>query len=398
MSLERRSQQAIALAFSISLAIPLLGHLLGIENQPYPEEWRRPHQKPPLSLKLYDIFEFFQEYPPYFSDRFGFRNRFLRWQSQVKAQGFGVSSGHQVQVGKQEWLFLHDRQQAIQYYRNTKPFTLEELALWQAIFEKRQRAFAQRGIQYLLIVTPEKSTIYPEFVRDRYNKIHPFSRLDQLLAYLKKHSEIQALDLRPILRQAKSQAPVYYRTGEELTDWGAYQVYRAIVQHFQDNGYSQLKARSLSDFKAVPEDYSGNLARAIHLNTVFREATVRFYPKNPQWQQKIPPDLAKLYYTPNPDQKPSATLLPNLTLPRAVLFHNGVGKQLQPFLSHHFQRLTPIWQSFVNLDMVAVERPNWVLQEMPERYLSSVDPRQFRTTDCRQCDRDPASDPVPQRE
>jgi hypothetical protein len=72
-----------------------------------------------------------------------------------------------------------------------------------------------------------------------------------------------------------------------------------------------------------------------------------------------------------------------------------MGDRLQPFLSHHFQRLTPIWQSFVNLDMVTVEQPDWVLQEMPERFLMALEPQQFRLMDCVSCDRDPKTDLVP---
>ena len=74
---------------------------------------------------------------------------------------------------------------AVSSYRATRPFTPEQLEAYRQILEARRDWLAARGIPYLLVIPPNKDTIYPEFMPAAYNKLHPRSRLDQLLDYMR---------------------------------------------------------------------------------------------------------------------------------------------------------------------------------------------------------------------
>ena len=67
----------------------------------------------------------------------------------------------------------------------------QELEKWQHVFENRRDWLAARGIPYLIVFAPNKSTIYPEHMPSAYNPVHTQSRLDQLMAHLKCAYESQ---------------------------------------------------------------------------------------------------------------------------------------------------------------------------------------------------------------
>ncbi len=74
--------------------------------------------------------------------------------------------------GKDKWLFypssiagdwLADR--------SLSPFSESQLDAWQSLYEKRNKFFAEHGIPFLLVVVPDKQSIYPEFVPDHLSAL-----------------------------------------------------------------------------------------------------------------------------------------------------------------------------------------------------------------------------------
>ena len=52
----------------------------------------------------------------------------------------------------------------------------------------RRDWLAERGIKYLVVVAPNKNTVYPEMLPGGFEKATDDSQLDQLLRYIKKNS------------------------------------------------------------------------------------------------------------------------------------------------------------------------------------------------------------------
>jgi len=76
---------------------------------------------------------------------------------------------------------------------------------------------------------PTPITIYPEFMPDRVRRVRSGHAWIQLLEYLKTHSRIETVDLRPALRKAKSIEKVYYQTDTHWNDFGGYIAVREIL-------------------------------------------------------------------------------------------------------------------------------------------------------------------------
>ena len=107
----------------------------------------------------------------------------------------GVSPSPKVIFGAEGWLYYGESD--IPYFRNVKPLsTANSFGAWQKRLEEREQWLADRGIPYLIVFAPLKSTIYPENMPRAYNRIGTESRLDQLMAHLKAHSNLRVVDLR----------------------------------------------------------------------------------------------------------------------------------------------------------------------------------------------------------
>jgi len=139
----------------------------------------------------------------------------------------GVSPTPSVILGRSGWLFFAG-DEALASYRAVQPFTEAELAAWQRRIETRRDWLAERGIRYLVVIAPNKETIYPEFMPESLNRVRAVTRLDQLVAHLRAHSNVAVVDPRDALRTAKA-AAFCISDRYHWNDVGAWLLYREIV-------------------------------------------------------------------------------------------------------------------------------------------------------------------------
>ncbi|MCX6951178.1 MAG: hypothetical protein NTV51_03195, partial [Verrucomicrobia bacterium] len=115
-------------------------------------------------------------------------------------------------VGRNDWLF-YSGEMTVQDLLGRDRMNEEELSAWRRAIEGRRAWWRERGAEYLLVLVPNKSTIYPEllpaFLR---TQIRP-GKLDQVVDYFRaKASPVPLLDLRAALRTAKARNTVYWPT------------------------------------------------------------------------------------------------------------------------------------------------------------------------------------------
>ncbi len=219
---------ALIVCFLTAVSLPLVGLALSLDSGFVIEENRTLASRPELKLNKKDLASYPARLESYFNDRFGFRARLIQWLNLLKVAALGVSPTSKVIIGRDGWLFYGDLD--IPYFRAVEPLTLGQLRNWQKRLEQRQSWLAARGIPYLIVFTPLKSTIYPEFMPHTYNRVGAVSRLDQLLAHLKANSKLAIVDLRPPILDEKSRHQVFYRTDTHWTNRGAYVGYTQIVK------------------------------------------------------------------------------------------------------------------------------------------------------------------------
>jgi len=375
----KSSRRAIAwagaLVFLVLILLPLADHAFHLA----PEVSLMENDPTPLpEFSFSEVFKSFNVLQRgYLEKTFGFRKSLVRLQNILDILWLRSSSHYQTVIkGKSDWLFLsqeNNELNVIEDYRSGRLFTPEQLARWVAEYRGRQEWLNARGIRYLIVVAPNKVTVYPEFLPDQYNKISPISRTEQLVTALET-AGVEVLDLRPTMELVKKQALAYYRTDTHWTTFGAFAGYIQIIKHLS-RWFPQFEPEIRGDFDiSITPDLNGGLATMLALGDLFPESRVTFTPKF----QRRAVESTEPYPKSNYFQPTVVMDTSDPTRPTAVIFRDSFAHELVPFLSEHFHRSVYLWpypstsREIRQFDKAAIERekPGVVIDEFVERYFT----------------------------
>jgi hypothetical protein len=376
--------RALVILFGVGLCLPLAEWKLAFDSTPELFENRVPAPKPHWPKDLAGWRALPKAIELYWNDAFGFRRRLIRWQATAK-YFWGISPTPSAIVGKGPWLFLGG--ESFAQHRGLLPFSDTDLQNWTRHLEARRDWLARRGAHFLVVITPDKESIYPEAVPARYG---PMMRtpLDQLEEYLAGHSKIELLDLRTVLRAAKTDGPVFLSTDTHWNDRGTFIGYTAIMERLRA-WYPQLTMRGADEFDQMRTGrWNGDLALMFGLYNVLTERSTQWVPKTPLRSLEIdstdhaPPGAYRYVEFDTPS---------NADGPRAVVFHDsyfvtpperqmkeppeGAFKpqtptfHLRALMAESFSHSAFTWQYDFNPQLVEREHPDVVIQQIVERQL-----------------------------
>ncbi len=358
---------ALVTVFLVMISLPLSGMILGFDRSFILEENRILATRPELKLDRTELGRFPARFEAYFNDQFGFRKRLIYWLALVKVKGLGVTSTSGVTLGRNGWLYLAS-DAARSSYRASRPFTTEQLDTYRQTLEARRDWLASRDIPYLLVILPNKDTIYPEFMPPAYNKVNPRSRLDQLVDYMRSHSTVPILDIRDDLRQAKQVERVFQVTDSHWNLRGGYVAYGRIMQALR-TWFPEVQTMARSEFREGAENRpGGDLARMLGIPDEFPEERLTLVPRD-GWHFRHTDETFPIAARCAHPELTQATECDDAKLPRAVLFRDSFAAQLIPFLAEHFQRILCIWDNDFDRAIIEHERPGVVIHEVVERSL-----------------------------
>src|SRR5215208_5173534 len=170
-----------------------------------------------------------------------------------KANGFRMKLGDRILpislIGSDGWVdYTGDGN--IDDFQNLKQFTNKKALL------KNLNALDQylksQGITFLIVVPPNKATIYPDKLPEQIKSLSTRSRLDQFITLLKAHHLPIFVDLRPSLQSARQSQDVYFK--ENNTHWngyGAFVAYTAIINVLKSS-HPELRAYEATELKLMP--------------------------------------------------------------------------------------------------------------------------------------------------
>jgi alginate O-acetyltransferase complex protein AlgJ len=362
----RVRQVSEVLVISLFLGIvclPLVGKLLPTEGAFALTENRRPAPLPTVELNspgwAFSIASFPRRFERYWDDSFAFRWYLIRAHSVAKL-ALGVSPSPKALVGQSGYLF-YAAEQSVDYFRAVKPFTARELSQWREELESRRMWLAERGIRYLIVVAPNKETIYPEYMPPELRPVGTETRLDQLLRELRAHSSVELLDLRPPLRLAKQTQRVYHRTDTHWNDAGAVVAYSEILAHLRP-WFPELSADPLPGGLVTHNTAGGDLARILALDDRFREDRIEFMPTAPRHARLATNNSVG-------ESEAMAMECTDCGGPRVVMTQDSFNTNLAPLLAEHFKRIVFIDGTRLDRSLIDRERPALVIQEFVERVL-----------------------------
>ncbi len=207
-------------------------------------ERRSFHKAPSLTFDMDSLNAFPQAFELYFRDHFGMRHTFVHLHDQLIYRGFGMSPRRLYLPGRNGWFFrgygsmrvqknVDTSFDAVSDFMGQAPFTSAELKNWTRSLEARKKLVEKNGGKYIFAVAPTKPMIYPEYLPEEIRTRKGQSRAEQLTAYLKKHSDVEVVDLIAALKKAKddrSRPDLYYKTDFHWNYYGAYWAYRALME------------------------------------------------------------------------------------------------------------------------------------------------------------------------
>lgn len=366
----RRSDLLLIAVFLLALLAPWGDGLVRPDQARSPEqrENRPPARKPELTLDPVALWKFPESYQSWFNDTLGLRDVLLRWHSLESLGLFDASPTSRVLLGKQGWYF-YTGDDSVPVWRGLKPFSESELERWQAALESRRNWLREQGIDYVFCIVPNKETIYPDFMPEGYPQLGP-TRLDQFMAYMARHSDLDLFDLRPVFAAERAEdTPRDHLYLEEGTHWnarGSMAAYRALLQHLARLDPT-LQPLPPSLWTKVDYDSSGDTwARNMYIEDLSpqRESgwmrpigTARSRTQNEGRQGSFGPGRKLLRGTGDPAQ------------PRAVFFHDSFGPYLENLLAEHFSTLCCRWSYDFDASDVREVKPRVVVEMWVERTL-----------------------------
>jgi alginate O-acetyltransferase complex protein AlgJ len=368
----RVANVALVVLFLSALSLPTGIQLLGIETGRLDENRVRA-EMPELKFNRFALARFPARFEAYFNDAFGLRDRLIRWNNLVKVRGLGVSSSPRVLIGRKGWLY-YTADWSLEDYRRSRPFSTVDLEDWRTALEAQRDWLASRGIRYLVVVAPNKHTIYPEYVPQTVTQVQDESRLDQLCAYLKGRSDVPVLDLREPLLKAKQGPRLYFRRDTHWNGRGAFIGYQSIMAALEP-WFPGMHPMSATAFKVVRTPWKNpDLSLMLGLGDVLTEFDFTSEPKAGRKAKWVDPGALADDARRAKRSIPWATECDGEGLPRAVAFGDSFFGPMAGLLAEHFSRLLMIWHTPFDTSIVEQERPQVVIEEFVERSLFGPPP------------------------
>jgi len=164
------------------------------------------------------------ELSDYLADHTAFRAELITARAHAAAALFGESSSDQVILGKDGWLFYA---RELPDYEGSQP--MSDRRIWCAAHSLclMQEYAASRGASFLFAAAPNKSTIYPQQMPDRYLKSELPGNLDRLYKELTRQG-VSYADVRPALREA--QAQTYFAWDSHWNGYGSALAHDAMMR------------------------------------------------------------------------------------------------------------------------------------------------------------------------
>lgn len=224
MKKKKRHWLWIAMFFTVICLTPVLGPVLAENTEEESHENREAASKPRFSLEELESYP--ENYEAYFNDHLPLRDKLILMNSSLKYQLFFSSPYGEVVLGKDGWLFYNNLfdDNCLEAYKGMNLFTEAELGQIQNNLCQAQTELAERGMEFVLFIAPNKERIYSENMPDYFGAPAEQYRTKQLIEYLRKNTELRIVYPYDELMNTKALygQKLYYRLDTHWNKIGGY--------------------------------------------------------------------------------------------------------------------------------------------------------------------------------
>jgi len=352
-----RIRDGLLVALSLlALAVPGTTHLMGLW-QATPQSERRPLSKPPAwptDAEKWRIFAPTLE--SYLADRIGLRAWLMLAAHRLRFL-IGAPVTPEVVMGKEGWLFYGGVGE-IEQYLGLRPICGPQIQAIVSELERYRLLLRARGISFVFVIAPNKTSIYPEYLPEGLHPVGP-TPADQLMSALAEWPEIPVVDGRKILRPSKNIGRLYFQTDTHWNDIGAYITLQAAMARI---GLAH-RLRPLDDYRIELTSRTTDLLLFLNMG-IYTELNVpalieKFLVPGISWSQKSTNGDVSNVITSSPPARG-----------RIVVIGDSFSDLWLKFLADSFARIV----HFTNpeqphLPAAEVEKPDVVILEVVERHL-----------------------------
>lgn len=329
---------------------------------------------PPESLSQMDLY--FSDLGTYLDDHFGFREFLIyRYQRETRKRFGTTGEETNVYQGIDNWFYFGQSEMLLDF-AGKEPLSEAKLEQWAAKYRAKKQWLEQHDIQYLLVISPDKESVYPEFVIDSWEKFQGKSKLQQLIEAYPEINENELLDLGSRLIKQKEE-PLFYKSDTHWTPFGAYAAYLIIAEKIEqkfpstsfkkDFTFSKLQTRHCSS----KQNQCGDLTRTLLDFEPFEESFRRLL-EYERCSVIVPTDYP-LTNIPEEVVRSSITSRCDQAELKAVVFRDSFFVALEPFFSENFKQVVYLWKEYdqTNIEeILTLFKPDIVIEEVLERNFS----------------------------
>lgn len=271
-------------------------------------------------------------------------------------------------AGKDGWLYYVGSNGKAAFWDGSK-FETEKIDTVVNEISDYDKKLISAGIRLLIVIAPDKSTIYPQYLPDEILFLEKPSYTDLLIERLRAEN-VHVLDLRERIMKATNEEQVFYKTDSHWNYSGDYAAYKAVIDEI--SAYEPtLSSTDFSDLKIVSV---GNITRDIptvlRVNSILEE-TFLLQPKKNR-------DLAVASLPLGLEREFLFAKNSKIDQPTVLIYHDSFFAQVVPLLQQNFSQtlsifypaeLPEVWNS----GWVDQFQPDYVIIEFTERVLPVAD-------------------------
>jgi hypothetical protein len=270
-------------------------------------------------------------------------------------------------IGKNGWLY-YTAAKTMNEYQGSNPYTPDEMKEVGGSWDALAVQLKQKGIKLVVLIAPDKNTVYPEYLPSQIKRIGPQSRLDQFVEYMQNHGKTTVIDIRPDLIEASKTEQVYYKTDTHWNPRAEYIAYAKIMSVLSRR-FPELVIHPYSDYEIV---HGGLVTFGIPRILGTPRIQEEYWSLRPNFEtgtttSEIPlsdENLTSVRFSVNQNQN----------LPSMLIYHDSFLVGVVPLLEPHFKQVTSIPNTPVpgiwNIHWVDQVHPDIVIIEGVERYIN----------------------------
>ena len=319
-----------------------------------------------------------REFPPAFdrafSDRFGGRDLLVRFHHGALLRVFGVSSLRHRDARHRRLVLLAGRGRPFArppLSRHAATSRRAKSTTRSAELARRREWLAARGIAYVVVVVPEKFTIYPEHLPRVGRAIAASLRRTTACATRsQRDGRVHFVDLRAPLRDAKARERVYYLTDSHWNFNGAIVGYDEIMRAVQ-------RGAAAGDARRRSRRRRGRVRAGRRFLQRRPDPDARPAVAHPRGRRRAARQGARRRARTAARAASTRTSFPASSiyacdrpgLPRAVVLRDSMAIPLIPLLSENFSRVVYVSTRQLDRALIEREKPDVVIEELVERSL-----------------------------